>query len=150
MTGVDIVRVTYKGGAPALNALLSGETQLMFATASGGGPHVKSGRLRALAVTSAQRSALFPDLPSVAESGLPGFEAASTMCLFAPAGTPAALVGRLNKAVVQVLTKADVKERFLRAGSEVVAGTPEELAAVMKADIARMSKVIKDAGIGAH
>ena len=150
MTGVDIVRVTYKGGAPALNALLSGETQLMFATASGGGPHVKSGRLRALAVTSAQRSSLFPDLPTVAASGLAGYDAASVMCIFAPAGTPAALVARLNQEVIAVLKRADVRERFFRAGSEVVASSPEELAVAMQADMARTGRVIREAGIRAN
>jgi tripartite-type tricarboxylate transporter receptor subunit TctC len=150
MAGVDIVRVAYKGGAPALNALLGGETQVMFATASGGGPHVKTGRLRALAVTSAQRSALFPDLPTVAETGLPGYEAASTMCVFAPAATPPALVQRISQDIVQTLTRSETKERFFKSGSEVVASTPQELAAAMKADMATMGKLIKEAGIRAN
>ncbi len=96
MAGVNIVRIAYKGGAPALSALIGGEVQVMFATASGAGPHVNSGRLRALAVTSAQPSALFPDLPTVAAAGLPGYDAASIMCIFAPAKTPAALIDRLR------------------------------------------------------
>ena len=150
MAGVDIVRVTYKGGGPALNAIIGGEVQVMFATASGAGPQVKAGRLRALAVTSAQPSTLFPELPTVAASGLPGYDAASTMCVFAPARTPAALIQQLNREMVRVLTKPEVKERFLRAGSEVVAGTPAQLAAAMKADRAIMEKVIKDAGIRAQ
>lgn len=150
MAGVNIVRVAYKGGAPAISALIGGEVQVMFATASGAGPHVSSGRLRALAVTSAQPSALFPDLPTVAASGLPGYDAASIMCIFAPAKTPAALVGRLNREIVRVLNKADVKERFIKAGSEVVASSPRELAAAMKADMATMGKVIRDAGIRAQ
>ena len=150
MAGVDIVRVAYKGGGPALNAIIGGEVQVMFATASGAGPQVKAGRLRALAVTSAQPSTLFPELPTVAASGLPGYDAASTMCVFAPARTPAALIQQLNREMVRVLTKPEVKERFLRAGSEVVAGTPAQLAAAMKADRAIMEKVIKDAGIRAQ
>jgi tripartite-type tricarboxylate transporter receptor subunit TctC len=149
MAGVDIVRVTYKGGAPALNALLSGETQVMFANAAGVGAHVTSGRVRALAVTSAQRSALFPDLPTIAASGLPGYEASSMQCLFAPAATPAALVNRLNRDLVKVLNRPEVKERFLRAGSEVVANSPDELAAALKADMIAMGKVIRQAGIRA-
>ena len=150
MAGVNIVRVAYKGGAPAISALIGGEVQVMFATSSGAAPHVKSGRMRALAVTSAQPSALFPDLPTVAASGLPGYDAASIMCIFAPAKTPAALVGLLNREIVRVLNKADVKERFFKAGSEVVANSPEQLAATIKADMARMGKVIKDAGIRAQ
>ena len=150
MAGVDIVRVPYKGGAPALTAVLGGETQLMFATATGAGPHVKSGRLRALAVTSAQRSALFPELPTVAASGLPGYEAASAQCLFAPAATPTAMIQRINRDVVKVLEKPEVKERFLQSGAEVAATTPEELAAFIKADMAKMGKIIKAAGIRAN
>jgi len=150
MAGVNIVRVAYKGGAPAISALIGGEVQVMFATASGAGPHVKSGRMKALAVTSAQPSALFPDLPTVAASGLPGYDAASIMCIFAPAKTPAALVGRLNRDIVRVLNRADVKERFIKAGSEVVASSPKELAAAMKSDMATMGKVIRDAGIRAQ
>jgi tripartite-type tricarboxylate transporter receptor subunit TctC len=147
MAGVDIVRVAYKGGGPALTAVLAGEVQVMFATSSGAGAHVSSGRLRALAVTSAQPSALFPDLPKVSASGLPGYDAASIMCVFAPVKTPAALVGRLNQEIVGILNRPDVKERFIRAGSEVVASSPGQLAATMNADMARMGKVIKDAGI---
>jgi tripartite-type tricarboxylate transporter receptor subunit TctC len=147
MAGVNIVRIAYKGGGPALAAMLAGEVQVMFATSSGAGPHVNSGRLRALAVTSAQPSALFPDLPTVSASGLPGYDAASMMCVFAPARTPPALIGRLNQDIVRILNAPDVKERFIRAGSEVVASSPEQLAATMNAGMARLGKVIKDAGI---
>jgi tripartite-type tricarboxylate transporter receptor subunit TctC len=150
MADVNIVRVAYKGGGPALTAILSGEVQVMFATSSGAGPHVGSGKLRALAVTSARPSTLFPDLPTVAASGLPGYDAASIMCVFAPARTPPPLVARLNQEIVRVLNKPDLKERFIRAGSEVVAGSPEQLAAAMAADMARMGKVIKAAGIRAE
>lgn len=136
-------------GAPALNALLSGETQLMIANASGAGPFVKTGRLRALAVTSAQRSALFPDIPTVAASGLPGYEASSTQCIFAPAAIPAALVNRLNQDLVRVLSRPDVKERFVRSGAEIVANSPDELATMIKADMIKIGKIIKDAGIRA-
>src|SRR5262245_23931865 len=149
MAKVDIVRVTYKGGAPALTALLGGETQVMFANAAGVGPHITAGRVRALAVTSAQRSALFPDLPTIAASGLPGYEASSMQCIFVPAATPAALVTRLNQDLVKVLNRPDVKERFLRSGSEVVANSPDELAAAIKADMTAMGKIIRQAGIRA-
>jgi tripartite-type tricarboxylate transporter receptor subunit TctC len=150
MTGVDIVRIAYKGGGPALNAILGGEAQVMFATASGAGPQVQAGRLRALAVTSAQPSALFPDLPTVAASGLPGYDAASTMCFFAPARTPDALVRQLNREIVQVLNRAEIKERFFKSGAEVVASSPEHLAKMMAADRAVMGKVIREAGIKAQ
>lgn len=150
MAGVDIVRVAYKGGAPALNALLGGETHLMFATASAGMPQVKAGKLRALAVTSAQRSALVPELPTVAETALPGYEAASTMCVFAPAATPPALVQRIAQDIVQVLTRVETKERFLKAGFEVIATTPQDLAQAMKADMATVGKLIREAGIRAN
>lgn len=136
-------------GSPALNALLSGETQLMIANASGAGPFVKTGRLRALAVTSAQRSALFPDIPTVAASGLPGYEASSTQCIFAPAAIPAALVNRLNQDLVRVLSRPDVKERFVRSGAEIVANSPDEFATMIKADMIKIGKIIKDAGIRA-
>ena len=149
MAGVELVRVSYKGGAPALTALLSGETQVMFGNAGGVGPHIKAGRLRALAVTSAQRSALFPDLPTVAASGLPGYDASSLQCIFAPAATPAPLISRLSQDVRKVLSKAEVKDRFLRSGSEVVASSPEELVATIKADMTTMGSVIKKAGIRA-
>lgn len=147
LTGVNMVRVAYKGGAPALNALLGGEVQLMFATASGAGPQVHAGRLRALAVTSAQPSALFPDLPTVAASGLPGYDAASTMCVFAPARIEQSRVQQLHRDIARVLTQPAMKERFMRAGAEVVASTPAKLAATMKTDMAVMGKVIRDAGI---
>ena len=145
MAGVNMVRVTYKGGGPALNAILGGELQVMFATASGASPQVNAGKLRALAVTSAQPSALFPELPTVASAGLPGYDAASILCVFAPAKTPAALVALLNREIVRVLIRPDVKERFIRAGSEVVASTPSQLAVAMNAD-----KIFKSAGIRAQ
>ena len=150
MAGVDLVRVSYKGGAPALSALLGGETHLMFANAGGAGPHIKSSRLRALAVTTAQRSALFPELPTIAASGLPGYEASSLQALFAPAATPAALIHQLSRDLLRVLGRPEVKERFLRSGSEVVASSPEELATAIKADMIKMDKIIKAAGIRAE
>ena len=147
MTGTDIVRIAYKGGGPALNAILGGEAHVMFATASGAGAQVQAGRLRALAVTSAQPSALFPDLPTVAASGLPGYDAASTMCFFAPARTPDALVRQLNREIVQVLNRTEIKDRFFKSGAEVVASSPEQLAKMMATDRAVMGKVIREAGI---
>ncbi|MBI4188930.1 MAG: tripartite tricarboxylate transporter substrate binding protein, partial [Betaproteobacteria bacterium] len=151
MAGVDIVRIGYKGGAPALNGLIGGEAQLMFAVASGGvmTTFVKSGRLRALAVTTAQPSELAPGLPTVAASGLPGYESDTIAGMLAPARTPARLINRLNQEIVRVLNRADVKERLFNVGTEVVSGSPAEFAAVLKSEMAKWGKVIKDAGIRA-
>ncbi len=147
MTGVNIVRVSYKGNGPAINALISGEIQLMFANAAAVTVHVKSGRLRALAVASSEPTSLAPGLPTMAAAGLPGYESSSTYGIFGPARMPRALVGLLNREMVEVLSKSEVKERLFRAGMEPVASTPEQLAATIKSDMAHMGKVIRDAGI---
>ncbi len=147
MAGIDIVRVIYKGTGPALTALIGGEVQVAFPAAGAVASHVKSGKLRALAVTSTKPSALAPGVPTIAASGLPGFESVSTYGIFAAAKTPAAVIARLNQEVVRVLAVADVKEQFLKAGMETVGSTPEEFSAAMKSEMSRMGKVIKDAGI---
>jgi tripartite-type tricarboxylate transporter receptor subunit TctC len=147
MAGVDIVRVNYKGTSAALNDVMSGELQLMFTTTAVAPPLVKAGRMRALAVTSAQPTALLPGVTTVAASGLPGYESVSVLGLFAPAHTPVALINRLNQEVVQLLRKADVKEKFFKSGADVAASSPSELAAMIKSDMLRMGKVIRDAGI---
>ena len=147
MARVDILRVPYKGNAPALNDLMGGQIQIMFATAGSATPHIKSGRLRALAVTSAEPSPLAPGLPTVAAAGLPGYESISIYGVFAPARTPDAIIKLLNQAIIATLHLPEVKERFLVSGVETVGSTPEQFAATIKADIARMSKVIKEAGI---
>lgn len=146
MTGVDIVRVPYKGGGPALNGLIAGETQLMFPNAGSAIPHMKSGRVRALAVSSAQPSALTPGLPTIAAS-VPGYEFVAVICIYAPAKTPAAIVEQLNRESVRVLNTPEVKERLFNTGNEVVASSRAEFAAYMKADMQKMGKIIKDAGI---
>ena len=147
MADVNIVRVTYKGTGPLLNSLLGGEVQLSFPSAGAVAPHIASGRLKGLAVTSPERSLLVPDLPTVAASGLPGYQMLAVYDMLAPAKTPATLINRLNGEIVRVLKNPDVKERFLKSGVEVVGGSPEQLATTRKADMARMSKVIKQAGI---
>ena len=149
MARVDIVRVPFKGNVPGLAALISGEVQLVFPTAGSGSIHVKSGRLRALAVTSAEPSALFPGLPTMAESGLPGYETVSILGMFAPAKTPENILRRLHQEIVAVVNRADVKEKLLSAGAEARTSTPEELAATVKAEMAKWSRIIKDAGIRA-
>jgi tripartite-type tricarboxylate transporter receptor subunit TctC len=150
MAGVNIVRIPYKGTAPALAAVMSGEVHAMFGSAGGSTPHVKSGRLRALAVGSSQPSTLFPGLPTIASSGLPDFVSEALHALFAPAGTPQAIVARLNQEVGRYLQSAEAKDVFLKMGVETAPRSPEELTAFMKSDIARTDKVLKAAGSGAQ
>jgi tripartite-type tricarboxylate transporter receptor subunit TctC len=145
--GINMVHVAYKGGAPSLNAMISGEVQLMFPTAGTVAAHLKSGRLRALGVTSAKPSVLFPTLPTVAATGLPGYEAISRFAVFAPARTPEAIVSRLNQEMARILGKADVIEKFHVAGIEPVGSTPGQLTAAMKSEMAVVGKVIRNAGI---
>ena len=149
MAGVDIVHVPFKGTGPALNGLFSGEVQVMFPNAGSVMPHVKSGRLRALAITSAQPSALAPSLPTVAASGVPGYDAEARFAVFAVAKTPGTIVKRLSQEIVAELKRPEVTERFLNTGSVVVASSPDELEAMVKSEMNRMGKVIKDAGIRA-
>ncbi len=147
LAGVNIVRVNYKGGGQAVNDLLAGQLHLMFPAAGSVMPHVKSGKLRGLAVTSAKPSALVPGLPTLAASGLPAYESSSVAGLFAPAGTPEAIINRVNQEVVRVLNRTEIKKRFLNAGIEAVGSSPGEFAATIKSEMARMGKVIKDAGL---
>ena len=149
MAGVHIVQVSYKGGGPALIDLIAGQVQLMFGSATSVAPHLRSGRLRALAITSAQPSALLPDLPTIAASGLPGYEAVSIYGMFAPANTSATIINQLNQEIVRVLNTPNAKEKFFSVGVETVGSSPEQLAAAIKTDMARMGKVIKDASIRA-
>ena len=149
MTGTNMVRITYKGSGPALNDLIGGQVQLTFGTSASVIPHVKSGRLKALAVTSAQPSELLPGLPTISASGVPGYEAGTIYGVLAPTKTPAALINRLNQEIVLVLSDADVKAKFFNVGVETVGSTPQQFAAYIKSDIARMGKVIRDAGIKA-
>jgi len=147
--GVAIVRVNYKGAAAGLNALMSGEVQVMFVTAAAVVPHIKTGRVRALAVTSANPSALLPDLPTVAASGLPGYESTSIYGIFAPAKTPKPVITRLNKEIIQVLNKPDLKEKLISMGGEAVGSSPDQLAATVKSDMAIIGKLLKKTGIQA-
>jgi tripartite-type tricarboxylate transporter receptor subunit TctC len=146
MAGVDIVRVTYKGTGPALNALVAGEVHIMFVTTATAVPHIRAGRLKALAVTTAEPSALAPGLPTVAAT-LPGYESTALFALFAPAKTPPALVKLLNREIVEVLSRREVRERLFNAGTEAIASSPEALAATMRSDMAKWGKLIRAAGI---
>ncbi len=150
MTGIDIVHVGYKGVGLAVIDLMGGRVQLMFPNASAALPQIRNGRLRGLAVSSAKPSALAPGLPTVAEAGLPGYECVAMYAVFLPVKTPPALVTRLNREIVQVLTRQDIREKFLLGSTEVVASSPQGLADIMKSEMARMGKVIKAANISAE
>ena len=147
MLRADMVRVNYKSGGLALTELISGQVQLMFANAGSVATHLQSGRLKALAVTSAKPSALMPGLPTIAAGGLPGYELVSVQGIFAPAGTPEAVITRLNREFIPFLRRADTREKFFAAGVEAIGGTPEELAATLKSEMARLGKVIQATGI---
>lgn len=147
--GIKMVHVAYRGEAPAINDLLGGQLDLIFANLSAVIGNVKAGSLRALAVTSAQRAASAPDIPTIAEVALPGFEAATWFALVAPAGTPRDIVLRLNSEVTRLVGQAEVRQRFADLGMTVDAATPDALDGYIKTEIAKWSKVIKDADIRA-
>jgi len=149
MAGVKLVHIPYKGSGQSTGALLSGEVQLSFATATSVGPHLRAGRLKPLAVTTAEPTPLLPGLTTVAAAGLPGYEAASTDGVFVPAKTPAAIIERLNQEIVRAINRPDVKEKFQSTGVEMIGSTPEQFAAAIRSEMSRMGKVIKDAGIRA-
>jgi len=147
MAGINITRIPYRGGASAVKDLIAGQVQLMFTAATSARPHVKSGQLRALGVSTAQPTGLAPGVPAIAMSGVPGFESLEFSGVFAPAKTPEAIIKRLNEEIVRVLKSKDVTERLMNAGCEVVGQSPEQLAATVKAETDKWRRVIKDAGI---
>ncbi len=144
--GLDWVTVHYKGGQPAAADVISGQAHVMFANISDVIGFVKAGRLRALAVTTAYRSAIVPDLPTLSESALPGFEASTWQAVMAPAGTPNEIVQRLNAEIGKVMATAEMKERFLRIGTDAATSTPEELGRFLAAEVAKIGKIAKDVG----
>ncbi len=144
--GLFMVHIPYKGGPPALTDLIAGQVSVMFETGPGALPHVKTGRLKALAVGSVTRSSAMPNLPTVAESGYPGFDAVAWIGLVAPAGTPQAIVNKLNAEVVKALKMPDIRERFLALGTHPVGNSPEEFGSYMKSEIAKWGKVVKSSG----
>jgi len=146
MTGTSMVHVPYKGSAPALTDLLAGQINLMFGNMASAMPHVRGGKLRALAVTSANRSAAAPELPTIAESGLPGYEATSWFALFAPARTPAAIVNKLNTEVNTLVKLPDVKERMLGLGADALPMSSRELSVYVESEIVKWGKLIKASG----
>ncbi|MGZ8228317.1 MAG: Bug family tripartite tricarboxylate transporter substrate binding protein [Burkholderiales bacterium] len=147
MSGTNLVHVPYTGGGPALVALLSGQVSLFVISIPGGLPHFKSGKLVPLGVTSARRDPTLPDVPSIAEAGLAGYELLEFQGIVAPAATPRAVITRLNQEIVKALQSPDLKERFTTSGAYAVGSSPEELASHVKTQIATWAKVIKAAGI---
>jgi tripartite-type tricarboxylate transporter receptor subunit TctC len=147
VAGVDLLHVPYKGGGPALVDLMAGRVQVMLDTAASAMPHVRSGKLRALAITGARRSPEYPDIPTFAEAGLPGYDTNAWYSMHAPAGTPPEIVRRLNAELVASLKDPDVQARFKQLTTEPVGNTPEEFAAFVKAELDKYARVIKSAGI---
>ncbi len=147
MAGVEITHVPYKGSAPALQDLLGGHIAMVFDNVVSVASLIKSGKVRPLAVTSLNRIKTFPEIPTVAESGLPGYEVVSWQGIFAPAGTPPDIIKRLNQEIVAILKMPDVAERMDTLGLEPVGNTPEEFAKFQKAEIAKWAKVVKEAGV---
>jgi tripartite-type tricarboxylate transporter receptor subunit TctC len=146
MAGIRMVHVPYKGSGQAVTDLLGGHVQLMFSGFSSTLPHIKAGRLRALAVTGAQRSPAAPDVPTIAESGFPGFEATAWYGVLAPAKTPKPVVSRLHNDIVKVLQEPDVKNRLSGLGFEIVGSTPEQFSAYIKSEIKKWAKAVKASG----
>lgn len=142
---IDLIHVPYKGGAPANVAVLSGEAHMTFATLPGMIPHVKAGRVTALAVTTAKRSAAIPDVPAIAES-VPGFDVSSWAGFVAPAGTPRAIVMRLNQETIKVITSRELRERLAAEGADPVGNTPEQFSAFIKVELEKWAAAVKQAG----
>ena len=149
MTGTQITHVAYKGSAPAVTDLIAGQVDVMFDNTPNVLPHVKAGKLKALAVSTRSRTALAPEIPSLDESGVPGYDVSVWFGVLTVAGTPRKIVQRLNGEMVKILSSREVKERFARMGVEVVAGTPEQFSQFLKSEVGRWAKVVQDAGIKA-
>jgi tripartite-type tricarboxylate transporter receptor subunit TctC len=146
-TGIKVVHITYKGGGPAMNDFVAGHTQVYMANMLTMLPQVKAGRARALAVTSAKRSAAAPEIPTVAESGVPGFEEGGQHGIVAPAGVPKEIIAKLNRAIVIAMRSPEVANRLRAEGGEVIASTPEEYGAIIRREMEKWAKVIAAAGI---
>jgi tripartite-type tricarboxylate transporter receptor subunit TctC len=147
LAGIDVVHVPYKGGAPALSDLVGGQVSFMIENMPGTMPYVRANNLRALAITSPQRSELAPELPTMAEAGVPGYEMSGWNGLFAVKGTPPEIVAKLHSEVAKILRTAEVRQELAALGAEPVGDTPDEFAGFLKADMARWGKIIQDKGI---
>jgi len=143
-TGIDIVHVSYKGSAAPVIEVMGGHITMTIETISPLLPHIKSGKLKALGITSAKRSAQIPDVPTIAESGYPDFQVGNWYAVLAPAGTPPTVITRLNREITKVLKLPDIRERLIGHGVEVVPSTPEEFDAFRKEDLKRWARIVKD------
>jgi tripartite-type tricarboxylate transporter receptor subunit TctC len=151
MAGVDIVHVPYKGPGPALQDLVAGQVNMLFDTVASSLPQVRAGKLKGLAVTSRDRAAIAPEIPTMAESGVPGYEIAPWFAAFAPAGTPASIVAKLQGEMARILAQPDVRNAFVnQQGMTLIASTPDELAAHVQREIAKWAKVVKETGARAE
>lgn len=147
LAGVDMLHVPYKGNGPGLADVVGGQVQLMFDTMNTAMPHVKAGKLRALAVTSATRSGVAPELPTMAEAGLPGYELVPWVALYAPAGTPKEIVAKIAADAARLIRMPEMRESFIAQGIDPSGGTPEHLAALQEAEIAKWARLVKQAGM---
>jgi len=146
MAGIDVVHVPYKGTGPAITDLIGGQVQMMITGVVALMPHIKSGKLRGLGVTSAKRVAALPDLPTIAESGIPGFDVSSWFGVFLPGGTPKPIVAKMNAEIRKILEVPEVRQRLISQGADPASNTPEEFAAYVKAEMAKWGKVARDTG----
>lgn len=146
LTGIDMVHIPYKGAAPAVVDLLGGQVSLAFVSLPAALPHIKAGKLTALGISGSQRSAVAPEVPTIAESGLTGYELENWYGVLAPAGTPREIVNKLNGEIVKILQTQDVKERLNSQGFEIRTSTPEQFAAYLKSEIVKWAKIVKDSG----
>ena len=146
MAGIDVVHVPYKGTGPAITDLIGGQVQMMITGVVALMPHVKSGKLRGLGVTSAKRVAALPDLPTIVESGIPGFDVSSWFGVFLPGGTPKPIIAKMNAEIRKILEVPEVRQRLIGQGADPASNTPEEFAAYVNAEMARWGKVVRDTG----
>jgi tripartite-type tricarboxylate transporter receptor subunit TctC len=146
MAGLDMTHIPYKGSAPMLIDLMSGQVNMAFDNLSASMVHIKAGKLKALATTGATRSAALPDLPTVSEAGLPGYESTSWNAVFAPAGTPREVIDKLNREINAILQSPETRKYFSEQGAEAGGGTPEQLGALVRSETVKWSKVVKDSG----
>lgn len=147
MGGVQLLHVPYKGSGPAVTDMLGGQVDLMFDSITSARPHIQAGKLRALGVTSAKRSATLPDVPTIAEAGVPGYEVSPWFAVFAPAGTPAAIVNKINAALIDAMKQPDTVAKFETIGAEPIGTTPQQLATHLDKELARWGALIKERNI---
>lgn len=147
MAGLDLLHVPYKGSGPAVTDMLGGQVDLMFDSITSARPHIQAGKLRALGVTSAKRSATLPDVPTIAEAGVPGYEVSPWFAVFAPAGTPQAIVAKINAALIDAMKQPDTVAKFETIGAEPIGSTPQQLATHLDKELARWGKLIKERNI---